>query len=509
MDKIQLLYVENIITRKHQCVQQELTFFLQIENIHYDKQVDIIWAGEEGIWHTLPVQYHSINGLNKEYWRTNCVFSLAQQALPGNIQFSLRFRVEGAEYWDNNHGRNFSSEADSGIKLAHHRRVQNIGFDALLHDESADIPVVVAVDQAFNAKKVSLQWSTDNWQTVYHSPCQSRRSYWDDKAQSNARNPNQYGTQIWSGRIATADAGRLQYIICCENGEQTLWDNNEGNNYSLQQQQFRLLILNLHCYQEENQLEKFSRIAGVIHELDIDIVCLQEVAEYWKDGQGDWESNAAKLINDHLPRPFHLHTDWSHLGFGQYREGVAILSRFPLSNQQSRYVSDSEDVYNIHARKVVMACAHIPYLGAINIFSAHLSWLEDGFQQQFSRLHEWAVANAHADIKATLLCGDFNITAGSSGYQYVVDSNAYDDQYLAANEQGVFEKIFRVNDPHWQGLLTDDYRIDYIFMNKNSAIQVTSARLLFTDKDYGRVSDHCGYLMTFAPKVEMLAHEGD
>jgi hypothetical protein len=44
----------------------------------------------------------------------------------------------------------------------------------------------------------------------------------------------------------------------------------------------------------------------------------------------------------------------------------------------------------------------------------------------------------------------FNIAAGSTGYHLVVDGHQYDDQYLAANSQGVFEKIFRVNDPYWQ-----------------------------------------------------------
>ena len=31
-----------------------------------------------------------------------------------------------------------------------------------------------------------------------------------------------------------------------------------------------------------------------------------------------------------------------------------------------------------------------------------------------------------------------------------------------ADSHGVFEKIFKVNDPYWQHYLADDYRIDYI-----------------------------------------------
>jgi maltose 6'-phosphate phosphatase len=502
MDKIKLLYVENIISRADENALQRLIFFMSVENIGYDKLIDVVWSGEDGVWQTLAASYQCMHGNDKEYWQAQISLSASEgQSLAGNIQFGIRYRISGQEFWDNNQGQNYASEADSGIKLTQNQLVQNISFAGRLRDEQKHTPVIIAVDQSFNAEKVTVHWTTDNWETTEKTQCELKRNYWDQQFESNARNPNQYAVQLWTGQIDNDDAFRLQYVICCERDGKTLWENNNGNNYSFQREQLKVLILNLHCYQEENQDEKFTQIAKAINELEVDIVCLQEVAEYWRDGQGDWESNSAKIINDRLKKPFHLHTDWSHLGFDKYREGVAILSRYPLSDHQSKYVSESHDIYSIHSRKVVMARVHVPYIGAINVFSAHLSWMEDGFQQQFQRLHEWAEQIQTDDIKATLLCGDFNITAGTDGYEYVVNSNQYDDQFLAANEQGIFDKIFRVNDAHWQDLLAEDYRIDYIFMNKASQLQVTSAKVLFTEQDYGKVSDHCGYFMTFEPKI--------
>ena len=499
MNKIKLLYVENVTLRKAKQVQQKLTFFLALENIGYDKQVDIIWAGENGSWQVLPAEYHSMLGNDWEYWSATVTLSLTEeQSLPGNIQFNLRYRVLGTEYIVDNNSLNYSSEADSGIKLTDNQQLQNVAFENRLpSSHSQTISVSAAVDQSFNAEKVTIHWTTDDWKTTKVVPCEFKRNYWDKTHHSNARNPNQYGTLIWTGKIHHRELFKIKYVISCENNQQTVWDNNREHNYSFQKEQLNILILNLHCYQEENQDEKFTTIAKTIDELDVDIVCLQEVAEYWNGGEGDWESNSAKIINDRLSHPFYLHHDWSHLGFDKYREGVAVLSRFPLSNHDSGYVSDSHDIYDINSRKVVTARAYVPYIGFINVFSAHLSWLEGGFQEQFQRLHEWAANSKADDIKATLLCGDFNITAGSNGYELVVNSDEYEDQYLAVNKQGVFDKIFKVNDEHWQSLLADDYRIDYIFMNKNSEIKATSAKVIFTDQDYGRVSDHCGYLMTF------------
>ncbi len=492
MDKIQLLYVENVIVTRKKGIQQELSFFLSVENLSYDKKIEVIWSGDDDVWHTLPVKYHGSLDQNREYWHVRAKFhASAHRALPGNIQFVLRYQTLGQEYWDNNQGQNYTSQAGSGIQLMPGLPVQNIGFESRLKAGQKFVPVTVAVAPSVPVEKVVIHWTTDNWQHIYKTRCfrQNRTSQ---------ANPN--GTRIWKGRIKAGDAFRLQYSICCESSGQLLWDNNYGNNYSASHDPLKVLILNLHCYQEDRQDYKFSQIAKAINQLGVDIVCFQEVAENWNNGAGDWDSNSARIINERLRKAYHIYADWSHLGFDRYREGVAILSRHPLSNPESRYVSSSHDIYSINSRKVVMAEVYVPYMGLINVFSAHLSWWEGGFQEQFQRLCEWASQRHNESVKATLLCGDFNIAAGSVGYHQVVNADAYEDQYLAANAQGLFEKIFRVNDPYWQQYLADDYRIDYIFMNKTSHLRVTSARVLFTEQDYGRVSDHCGYLMTFEPQ---------
>ena len=245
----------------------------------------------------------------------------------------------------------------------------------------------------------------------------------------------------------------------------------------------RILTLNLHCYQEDRQDEKFSQIARAIQDLQIDVVCFQEVAEPWNDGRGDWNFNAAKLIRDRLGDSYSIHTDWSHLGFERYREGIAILSRYPLVAKGARYVSAMQNVYDIHARKVVMAQIHVPYFGAVNVFSVHLSWWQNGFQEQFENLRRWAESEQTPNVAATFLCGDFNNAANSEGYGLL--SREYEDQFLKANAQ-------RLN-------RADDRRIDYLLMRKGAAFRVRTANQLFTDNDYGPVSDHEGYCAEFEP----------
>lgn len=489
MANIQLLAVENTLTRRKNTHQQVLQFLLAVESQDHYKQVDVIWCGHNGLWHTLPASYQCPRGEQQEFWLAQVTINAkSSKRLPGDIRFALRLRSNADEFWDNNGGWNHHSRQGSGLSLLGDVPLQNLSLNQRLDDKQQFVQIKVALNPAYNADCVEIHWTNDNWRTIRQTLCHRNKRQ------------EQQGAQLWTARLKVADAFALEYSIHCKTHYEEFWDNNFGRNYRISRQPLRVMILNLHCYQEDRQDYKFSQIAKAITHESVDIVCFQEVAENWNDGNGDWASNAANIINQRLKRAMHLYTDWSHLGFDKYREGVAILSRYPLHNTQARYVSDSHDPYSIHSRKVVMAQVQVPYMGTINVFSAHLSWWEDGFQQQFQHLCDWAGSLLNESVKTTLLCGDFNIEAGSTGYRQVVNGSQYEDQYLAANHQGLFEQIFRVNDPHWGQSLTDDYRIDYVFMNKSADLRVKSARVLFTEKDYGPVSDHCGYLMEFEPK---------
>jgi len=497
MRKIQLLYVANEITSERGLTRQELSFFVLADNLAFAKKIDVVWAGEDGVWHTLPARYHSAAECDKEHWSATATFdSTSDEALPGNIQFAVRYQVLGKEYWDNNLGLNYHSRANSCIQQADHHALLNIGFNERLNDEQKLVSIVVAVNQPLHARNVSIHWTTDDWQHTDITHCYLKSSLELDRD----GNSIQDGAQIWKVLLNVGRAFRLQYSICCESGSHVLWDNNHAHNYSASRKPLNVLILNLHCYQEDKQDYKLSRIARAIDELCVDVVCLQEVAEDWNDARGNWESNSAKIINERLASPYHLYTDWSHLGFDRYREGVAILSRYPIAKRDARYVSDSGNPYNIHARKVIMAQIAIPCIGLINFFSSHVSWWDDGFSEQFENLCDWANSNHNGQVKGTLLCGDFNIKAGSRGYELVVESSDYEDQFLAATSPVVFKKIFWERYPDWQQYLLNDHRIDYIFMKKMSELRVSTARAVFTEQEYGRVSDHEGYLMTFEPQ---------
>jgi maltose 6'-phosphate phosphatase len=499
MPYVKLQSVRNVISRTMHGVQQELSFTIRIANLAYQKRVDVHWWGEDGQLRIQPACYQYRLDDQREVWQAGLALPLTHESsIPGNIQLAVRYECGGVEYWDNNNGMNYQSDADSGVIVYEGVPLHHFDYNPHLQDGEVSHPVDVAVNRCCWPGRVAIHWTTDRWRTQHVTPCFYRHNHWDQVKGSSARNPNRYGWGIWAGRLPVQHAYRVEYAIESEHDGRSYWDNNAGRNYCVRRGiTLRMLTLNLHCYQEPNQDYKFTQIARSIQDLNIDVVCLQEVGENWNNGAGDWGSNAARIINERLPTPYFLHADWSHLGFDRFREGVAILSRYPFTATDAGYVSNCQNPTCIDARKVVMAQIHVPYFGLVNVFSAHLSWPSGGFYEQFDRLRDWANCRHNGHVTATLIGGDFNIKAGSDSYRHIVNTSDLEDQYLRKISPQAFNKIFRERCLNVQEHLSQDGRIDYIFLKRHSPLHVVDAKELYTDRAYGRVSDHTGYLVEF------------
>src|SRR5512143_2572659 len=254
MKAIQLLQAENTISRHKQQLHQKLVFVMLVENIAFDKRVEVHWAGEDKVWHTLPAEYHSSGGTNREVWRAQATFHPSDDAsLPGDVEFVLRYRVRGEDYWDNNESRNYVSNADSGVLLGQSARLLNVNFNPILHDGQHYCPITVAVRHSLQPKRVSIHWTTNNWRSTQVTPCFFHRMYWDKWRRSSARNPNRYDTSIWISQIKIDNAFRVQYTIGCETSSRTIWDNNFGHNYVARRRRLKSLTLNVHCDEEKHQ----------------------------------------------------------------------------------------------------------------------------------------------------------------------------------------------------------------------------------------------------------------
>ena len=293
--------------------------------------------------------------------------------------------------------------------------------------------------------------------------------------------------------------------------------------------EFSILTLNLHTYQElrsegvaESELTDelaqqrvesygplFDRIADGINQMDPDVICFQEVGEWSGSNAQDPESiqfgasdsNMVHQILQRLDEHYFYTMDWSHYGFDVWLEGSAILSKYPFVDTGSRFISNPDNgrYESWKSRNVPMARLDLPGIGSANVFSVHTGWWDDEeepFQDQYSKLLAWA-RDIASPRETTVLCGDFNVPAGSKMQEFMTHGTGYSDQYALANPDGRLDATINGAIDGWQNS-NSGQRVDYILMNNDSPLHVEEARIIFTAETFGVVSDHAGVYARFA-----------
>lgn len=273
-----------------------------------------------------------------------------------------------------------------------------------------------------------------------------------------------------------------------------------------------LLTLNLHTYQQHRSdcpfwtMHQHERdvhvIASAIAEQKIDVVCFQEVGEYMHDPitrpYGESPSNMAARICRRLRQwrlGYRLHQDWSHIGYHRWREGTAIMSRYPLVHNHSSYVSACQRRDNYMSRNVTLSCIEVPRFGLLHVANVHLSWALHDFYSEYARLNELIRSRYRFGVRGDLMLGDFNAPAGEDAYKRIVGDAEYVDQFYERHPQRFFEPSYRGEIDGWRGAAPK--RLDYVFKRNGGPMQVDSMDVIFNGDFYPVVSDHFGYVARF------------
>ena len=117
----------------------------------------------------------------------------------------------------------------------------------------------------------------------------------------------------------------------------------------------KLLTLNCHSWQEENQVEKIKYLASVIKEKQYDVIALQEVSQRIDANSVDSkikEDNFARLLIKELNKldeyKYNFIWDYSHIGYDIYEEGLAILTIHEIKDYKSFYISQRMDFFIVY-----------------------------------------------------------------------------------------------------------------------------------------------------------------
>ena len=167
---------------------------------------------------------------------------------------------------------------------------------------------------------------------------------------------------------------------------------------------------------------------------------------------------------------YHWSWAYNHIGFDIYNEGVAILSRKPLTPREV-LVSEVNDPRDYHTRKVLLAETEVDGQ-LLTIASCHLSWWDKGFQGEWAKLEEELLK-----VKTPLvLMGDFNNPVGQQGYQTILASPLKLQDSHAVAREAIGEATVEGTIAGW-----DDnkhaLKIDYVSLVKGWTLSVPLSSL--------------------------------
>lgn len=272
----------------------------------------------------------------------------------------------------------------------------------------------------------------------------------------------------------------------------------------------KLLTLNTHAWHEEEQEKKISQLADFINERGFDLIALQEVnqsspaeqagpqrlARYVEaePGVAIRTDNYALLLLEQLDTPYYWTWLPTHSAYrGRYDEGVAVLTREPITDTVYGYVSGIRDYMNYKTRRLLAVKTSTGGADSEPIWlcSAHCGWWhdeEEPFRGQWDRAEALLKPLRDAGEKLFLL-GDLNNVAQirGEGYDYVMD-HGWCDLYTAALEKDEGSTVLKAIGG-WEDN-KQPLRIDYIL--SGGPIAAKKSEVVLDGKNGPVVSDHFG-----------------
>lgn len=254
----------------------------------------------------------------------------------------------------------------------------------------------------------------------------------------------------------------------------------------------RLLTLNCHSWQEENQVKKIQYLAEIIAGNDYDVICLQEVSQLESSKQVTGairEDNYGLLLQQELltyGKDYCLHWHQAHKAYDVYEEGLATLTKHPVKHSEAHFVSSSQDLNYWKTRIVLHTDIEIGG-NVYSFFNCHFGWWNDEEEPGSKQLQQLMTLIPEDNV--SFLLGDFNSEASleNEGYSFIIN-NGWHDTYVDAQEK---DKGITVPGEiaGWDNHV-DEKRIDFIFSNKK--LNVIHSKVIFNGDNKDVISDHYG-----------------
>ncbi len=178
--------------------------YVQVDaNSAANKQVYVHHTTYDQGWVDTAASYVGKINNNTEIWK-------ASVRVTGDVEYVIKYVGDGATYWDNNYGKNYSSANTLGAA----------NVKALpLRPSYTDYKLQVAVKNISYSKDVKVVYTTDNWATTKVA----KLSYDYSDVDSNV--------DFFSINLDVDNTTGFEFCVSYTVNGVTYWDNNFGANY--------------------------------------------------------------------------------------------------------------------------------------------------------------------------------------------------------------------------------------------------------------------------------------
>ncbi|USB32658.1 carbohydrate-binding protein [Paenibacillus sp. YPG26] len=199
---------------------------VEVSNLNYQKNVTIHYTPGDGKWYDTSASYVGPTDASHEKWgfsvntsdlnQTNPQISTAQE-----IKFAIKYEAGGQTYWDNNNGQNYSITRFN-LSSTILGKPNVLLASSSIYDNTFTGNVFVK-NIAYN-KTVKIVYTTDNWATTKEGyATYSRPANTEETVQDWQFSFNNIGSNV----------SQIKYAISYTVNGQTYWDNNYGQNYTV------------------------------------------------------------------------------------------------------------------------------------------------------------------------------------------------------------------------------------------------------------------------------------
>ncbi len=232
-DEVKLIRANSSIGSKYGFTWQNTGFDVKVKDLGYEKSVSIRYRDADGSWRDSALSFSRKAEEGREIWTGNIGRYRSQDGQPLSpidLEYAIRYTVNGTDYWDNNQGANYRMAANAGENLYDVEVYNNAYYPVNNYFYGNLLGGTVVLRNIAPHKEVQVHYSTDNWQTVKVAQAQYSQWYWMGQY-AHVDNPSPAGFEIWSYYMDVGSANQVEYAIKYKVDGQTYWDNNFGRNY--------------------------------------------------------------------------------------------------------------------------------------------------------------------------------------------------------------------------------------------------------------------------------------